>query len=54
MCGMTTIPKEQCHLQDDGRSIENVMKTNSERRKKTTSASDRKLLSEVNDAFRRY
>lgn len=53
MCGMETIAKEQCHLQDNGKAIPVVMKTNSTRRASAT-PTDKKLLSSINDLFRRY
>lgn len=58
MCWVTPIYKngkliESCHLQDDGKSIAQVMKNNSARWKKET-AKNQALLAAVNEAFRKY
>lgn len=57
-CGMTPIYNskwkllESCHLQDDGRTIKNVMKKNSENRHKTKSKTEQNILNWINEWFR--
>ena len=58
MCGCTPIYKgkkliESCHLQDDGKTIAQVMKNNSARYQKETKK-NQDILALVNATFRKY
>ena len=59
MCGMTPIYKnwklvESCHLQDDWRTIDKVIKDNSDRFNSITNKKEQELLHKCNKLLRKY
>ncbi len=54
MCGLVGVKWESCHTQCTGKTIASCMVANSARYNKSKLAWEQKLLSEVNNGFRKY